>query len=318
MDLSLVIPVYNESESLPELHRQIHAAVDQLGVCWEIVFIDDGSTDGSRASLEQLYADDPHVVVAIQRRNLGKSHALNTGFYIARGATIITLDADLQDDPAEIPNLIASIEEGYDLVSGWKKNRLDPASKRIPSKIANGVTRWLTGVQLHDMNCGLKAYRAECAKSLRLYGDMHRYIPIIAHFDGFRITEIPVHHRERRYGVSKYGVGRLFSSGFDLLTVLFLNRFGYRPLHLFGITGAVVGLSGFVISLYLAIQWFGGMALSNRPLLILGILLILAGIQFMTTGLLAEMIVAQGQRRESPALNARRILQRPIAEPDRT
>ena len=312
LDLSVVVPAYNEAESVPLLQEQIRAVLDPLGLAWEVIFVDDGSTDGTRAALRDLQAADPCVVVAEQRRNSGKSLALNTGFALARGAIIITMDADLQDDPAEIPNLLAKLDEGYDVVSGWKHERQDPLSKRVPSWIANHVTAWVTGLRLHDMNCGLKAYRAEAVRELHLYGDLHRYIPILAHYNGFRVTEIPVVHHKRRFGRSKYGPGRLLRGGLDLLTVLFLNNFRYRPLHLFGGTGLIVLLAGFLVNAYLSIEWFQGMRpLSQRPLLTLGVLLMLVGVQLGTIGLLAELVVSVVQRQEDPLRITRTVRRAP-------
>lgn len=301
LDLSIVVPAYNEAESLPLLHERIRAAVEPLGLRWEVIYVDDGSTDGTRDVLRRLHQADARIVVAEQRRNSGKSLALNTGFALAQGAIVVTMDADLQDDPDEIPNLLARLDEGYDVVSGWKKHRQDPLSKRVPSWIANHVTAWMTGLRLHDMNCGLKAYRAECVRELHLYGDLHRYIPILAHYNGFRVTEIPVRHHKRRFGRSKYGPGRLLRGGLDLLTVLFLNNFRYRPLHLFGGAGLILLLAGFFINAYLSVEWLQGMRpLSQRPLLTLGVLLMLMGVQLGTIGLLAELVVSVVQRQEDP------------------
>ncbi len=314
LDLSIVVPAYNEEESVPLLHERIRAVVEPLGLTWEVVYVDDGSTDGTRAALRALQAADSHVVVAEQRRNSGKSLALNTGFALARGAIIITMDADLQDEPGEIPNLLAKLDEGYDVVSGWKHERQDPLSKRVPSWIANHVTAWITGLRLHDMNCGLKAYRAEAVRELHLYGDLHRYIPILAHYNGFRVTEIPVVHHKRRFGRSKYGPGRLLRGGLDLLTVLFLNNFRYRPLHLFGGTGLLLLLAGFFVNAYLSIEWFQGMRpLSQRPLLTLGVLLMLMGVQLGTIGLVAELLVSVVQRQEDPLRITRAVLRTPDA-----
>lgn len=319
LDLSIVVPAYNEAESVPLLHEQIRAAVEPLGLAWEVVFVDDGSTDGTRDALRALQAADSHVVVAEQRRNSGKSLALNTGFALARGAILITMDADLQDDPNEIPNLLAKLDEGYDVVSGWKFQRQDPLSKRVPSWIANHVTAWMTGLRLHDMNCGLKAYRAEAVHELHLYGDLHRYIPILAHYNGFRVTEIPVVHHKRRFGRSKYGPGRLLRGGLDLLTVLFLNNFRYRPLHLFGGAGLLLLLAGFLVNAYLSIEWFQGMRpLSQRPLLTLGVLLMVMGVQLGTIGLLAELVVSVVQRQEDPLRITRTVLRAPDAGREKT
>jgi glycosyltransferase involved in cell wall biosynthesis len=306
--LSLVVPAYNEHESLALLHQKICAAVEPLNMPWEIVYIDDGSTDGSVAVMRELQRQDDHVVVAALRRNFGKSLALDVGFAIARGQIIITMDADLQDEPAEIPRLLAKLEEGYDLVTGWKQSRQDPLSKRLPSWVANQVTGLVTGLHLHDMNSGLKACRAECAHELRLYGDLHRYIPVLAHFNGFRVTEIPVVHHKRPFGRSKFGTGRLLRGGFDLLTVLFLNNYRYRPLHLFGTTGMIMLLVGFVINARLSIEWFQGVRpLSQRPLLTLGVLLMLMGVQLLTMGLIAEMLVSFIRRSEDPLRIAAQI-----------
>ena len=317
LDLSVVVPAYNEAESVPLLHEQIRAVVEPLGLAWEVVYVDDGSTDGTRDVLRALQVADSHVVVAEQRRNSGKSLALNTGFALARGAILITLDADLQDEPGEIPNLLAKLDEGYDVVSGWKHERQDPLSKRVPSWIANHVTAWMTGLRLHDMNCGLKAYRAEAVRDLRLYGDLHRYIPILAHYNGFRVTEIPVVHHKRRFGRSKYGPGRLLRGGLDLLTVLFLNNFRYRPLHLFGGAGLLLLLAGLLVNAYLSIEWFQGMRpLSQRPLLTLGVLLMVMGVQLGTIGLLAELVVSVVQRGEDPLRITRAVRRAPDPPPD--
>jgi glycosyltransferase involved in cell wall biosynthesis len=301
LDLSIIVPVYNEVESLTILHERITAVVVPLGLRWEIVFIDDGSRDGSTEVLKDLHAAQDNVVVAIQRRNFGKSQALAVGFQMARGAVVMTMDADLQDDPAEIPRLLEKLNEGYDIVSGWKQNRQDPISKTLPSKIANGFTAWLSGVRLRDMNSGLKMYRADCVHSLNLYGDLHRYIPVLAHDAGFSIAEIPVQHHKREYGRSKYGPGRLLSGGLDLLTVLFLTRYSRKPLHLFGGIGAVLFMLGLVINVILAVQWVQGLGpLSERPLLLLGVLLMVLGVQLITTGLIAELLASYIQRNRDP------------------
>lgn len=309
MDLSLVIPVYNEVESLPHLYDKLLEHLDPLGKQWEIVFIDDGSRDGSTEVLKHLHDKDERVVVAVQRRNFGKSLALAAAFQIAQGDILITMDADLQDEPAEIVNLIAKLDEGYDLVVGWKKERHDPLSKTIPSYIANRTTRLLTGVQLHDMNSGLKAMRSEVGRTISIYGDLHRYIPIIAHYNGFAVTEIPVVHHERQYGQSKYGPGRLLRGGFDLLTVIFVANYRYRPLHLFGGLGAGMTLMGLLINFYLSIEWLRGeRPIGDRPLLTLGVLLMIMGVQFLTIGLLAELLVSSIQQRANPLDTVRHIL----------
>ena len=300
-ELSVIIPVYNEKESLPILYDRLLAVLDELGMRWEIVFVDDGSRDGSSQVLKDLQQQDDRLVVVAQRRNFGKSLALAAGFEVAQGEILITMDADLQDEPAEIPTLLAKLNEGYDVVTGWKKHRQDPLSKRIPSRIANRTTALMTGLNLNDMNSGFKVYRRDCIQRITLYGDLHRYVPVLAHYAGFQVTEVPVVHHKRQFGKSKYGMGRLLRGGLDLMTVLFLNQYGRRPLHLFGTTGGLMLLAGFLINLWLTIEWIGGARnLSNRPLLILGVLLMLMGIQLLTMGLLAELLVSFIQRSEHP------------------
>lgn len=299
--LSVIIPVYNEVDSLPILHRRLRDNLDQLQVSYEIIFVDDGSRDGSTDVLCSFQAGRDDVVLAVQRRNFGKSRALAVGFTLSRGEVMLTLDADLQDEPTEIPKLLHKIDEGYDVVSGWKQKRNDPISKTLPSWIANRFTALLSGLPMHDMNSGFKAYRAASVQSLNLYGDLHRYIPVLANDAGFTVTEVSVEHNPRRFGRSKYGPGRLLSGGLDLLTVLFLTRYSRKPLHLFGMLGLLMLLVGFVINLILTIQWFQGMRpLSERPLLLLGILLMVLGVQFLSTGLLAELLVSYIERDSDP------------------
>ena len=295
MWLSVVIPLFNEAESLPELVAKVDQVCQSIAPdAYEIVAVDDGSTDGSFAVLQQLLEQYPRLRVIRFRRNYGKSAALAVGFDRARGDVIVTMDADLQDDPEEIPRLLAKLEEGYDLVSGWKKKRYDPWHKTVPSKLFNWVTSLVSGIRLHDFNCGLKAYRKEVAKRLRVYGEMHRYLPAIAHLMGFRVTEIPVRHHPRKYGRSKFGAGRFIKGFLDLLTVVLTTRFARRPLHFFGSIGILMAVVGFGIDLYLTIEWILGKTfLSNRPLALLGIALIIVGVQFISLGLLAEMIVQQ-------------------------
>jgi glycosyltransferase involved in cell wall biosynthesis len=290
MDVSIVIPLLNEEASLRELHRAIRAVMDPLGLEWEVVFVDDGSTDSSMDILREIHAANGRVTVLSFGRNLGKSAALAVGFREAAGRAVITMDADLQDDPAEIPRMLAALEEGYDLVSGWKKERKDPLSKRLPSRVFNGVTRAVTGLRLHDMNCGLKAYRAEVVKTIRIYGELHRYTPVLAHWAGFRVTEIPVRHHARKFGRTKYGPERFTRGFFDLITVLFLRRYVTRPLHLFGAIGAILFAGGFAIGVYLTVLKIMGEAIGRRPLLTLGILLMVIGGQFVSVGLLGEMV----------------------------
>lgn len=313
--LSLVIPLLNERESLPILHQKITTVVERLKTPYEIIYVDDGSTDGSTEWLIDLQRRDPHVMLAVQRRNFGKSLALGVGFRLAHGQTIITMDADLQDEPEEIPALLAKLNEGYDVVSGWKRDRQDPLSKRIPSRIANRTTAIMTGINLNDMNSGFKAYKSQCVRRLHLYGDLHRYVPVLAHFAGFRVTEVPVTHHKRQFGRSKYGPGRLLRGGLDLMTVLFLNQYGRRPLHLFGGAGGIMLLAGLFINFLLAVDWFRGIRpIGDRPALILGVLLMLMGVQLLTMGLIAELLVHFIQRNENPLNTLEAIYQHEAAE----
>lgn len=290
-DLSVVIPLYNEEESLKELHGQLRSTLSRMNIRYELLFIDDGSTDRSFQVLRDLKRTDKHIKVVRFRRNYGKSAALSVGFEKAQGNIVVTLDADLQDDPAEIPSLKKRIDEGLDLVSGWKKKRKDPISKTIPSRFFNFVTARLTGIRIHDFNCGLKAYRREVVKTVKVYGELHRYVPVLAHWEGFKVGEVVVQHRPRRFGKSKYGIGRFWRGFLDLLTALFTTRYLRRPLHLFGFWGLVAVTAGVVIDGWLAIEWYlGRTSLSNRPLFLGGILFIIVGIQFISIGLLGEMI----------------------------
>jgi glycosyltransferase involved in cell wall biosynthesis len=297
--LSIVIPLLDEEESLGELYASIVESVGPLRKPFEIIFIDDGSTDRSFAVLEELHSKDSRVKVVRFRRNFGKSAALSVGFHEARGDFVVTMDADLQDDPAEIPAMLEMLAEGYDLVSGWKQKRQDPLSKTIPSRLANSVTAMMTGIPIHDMNCGLKAYRREVVQGVSVYGELHRYIPALAHWAGFKVGEKVVHHHPRKYGRTKFGIGR-FSRGFlDLLTVLFTTRYIRRPLHLFGVWGIISFIIGVAIDGLLSVEWFlGRTSLSNRPLFLLGFLFIIIGVQFVSFGLLGEMINRQ-QRDET-------------------
>ncbi len=294
--VSVVVPLFNEAESLPELYDQIKAVFSKTGWTYEIIFINDGSRDESAKVLADLLNRDRNLRVIAFRRNFGKSAALATGFRAARGTYVITMDADLQDDPAEIPALVAKLEEGYDLVSGWKKKRYDPISKTLPSKLFNYVTGKLSGIRLHDFNCGLKAYRLDVVKEIPVYGELHRFLPVLAFKLGFRITEIPVHHRARQYGKTKFGASRFINGFFDLLTVVFISNFNRAPLHLFGSMGLFCMLVGFAINLYLSVGWLRGNWIGNRPLLFLGVLLMVIGVQFFSFGLIAEKIVNVSER----------------------
>lgn len=291
-DLSVVIPLRNEEGSLQELHRQLVEVLEGQAKSFEFLFIDDGSTDGSPAVLRSIFAADPRVTVVTFRRNFGKAEALATGFDLARGAIILTLDADLQDDPHEIPAFLAELDRGFDLVVGWKRRRRDRITRVMASRVFNLVNRICFGLHLHDMNCGFKAIRHEVLGELGLYGELHRYIPIYAHARGFRVTEIPVLHHPRRHGSSKYGLERYMRGFFDFLTSLLLTRFAKRPLHFFGSVGFTVGTLGLVICVVLTAQWLAGnTALSERPLLILGVMLIILGVQTISIGLVGEMLI---------------------------
>ena len=289
--ISIVVPLFNEEESLVELHQQLSKAVCSLEKPIEFLFIDDGSTDNSMQVLSELHNKDPQVRVVQFRRNYGKSAALALGFKEARGEFIVTLDADLQDEPYEIPNLVKKLEEGFDLVSGWKKIRKDPFIKKSTSKLFNFVTRKITGLGIHDMNCGLKAYRREVTETVNVYGQLHRFLPVLAQWQGFKVGEVVVKHNPRKYGITKFGASRFIAGFFDLVTVLFITRYTKRPLHLFGLIGLVSFAVGVGISAYLAVErLLLGKYLSDRPLLFLGILAIIVGVQFVSIGLLGEMI----------------------------
>jgi glycosyltransferase involved in cell wall biosynthesis len=291
-DITVVIPLYNEEESLKELHRQLRDALGRTGRRYDLIFVDDGSTDNSYGVLRDLKRFDPrHVRIVRFRRNYGKSAALSVGFEKARGRTVVTMDADLQDDPAEIPSLLRKMSEGFDLVSGWKRKRRDPLSKTIPSRFFNYVTGILTGIKIHDFNCGLKAYKREVVKTVKVYGELHRYVPVLAHWEGFKVGEVMVQHRARKFGHTKFGITRFWRGFLDLLTVLFTTRYFRKPLHLFGFWGLMATVAGTIIVGYLVILWFLGVtSLTNRPLFLGGIMLIIVGIQFISIGLLGEMI----------------------------
>jgi len=298
-ELSVVVPVLNEREGLRDLLAELERACDSMGGPWEVIFVDDGSTDGTGELLETIAAEHPGVRVVRLRRNFGKSAAISAGFDHSSGEVVVTIDGDGQDDPSEIPALVAKLDEGYQLVSGWKRDRQDPPIRRWASRLFNGVTARLSGVRLHDFNCGLKAYRGDTARSLRIYGELHRYIPVLAVQRGWRVTEMPVHHRPRKHGRSRFGFERYARGPFDLLTVLFIGRYQYRPLHLFGGVGVALMLVGLVISAYLAVLRFQGEAIGDRPLLLLGALLIVVGIQLLTFGLLGQMFVVMRLERST-------------------
>jgi glycosyltransferase involved in cell wall biosynthesis len=293
--ISVVVPVYNERESLQLLYDALTTELRKVGTSYEIIFVDDGSNDGSFDTIAKLHADDSHVHVIRFRRNFGKTPALVAGFQRARGDVIFTMDADLQDDPTEIPRFLEKLDEGYDLVSGWKYPRHDPITKTLPSFIFNRVlVSTTTGVKLHDMNCGFKAYRREIIEDIKLYGELHRFIPVLAQQRGFKVTEVKVHHHERKFGKSKYGFGRFLRGFLDLLMVLFLMSYLKTPLRLFGSLGLLSLLAGIAVDLYIVADRFlpfgSHQEIHNRPLLFVGILLIIFGVSFILTGLQSEMI----------------------------
>ena len=295
MQISIVIPVYNEDESLKELESWIRRVMEEDSFTYEIIMIDDGSKDGSWELIKELHSANPKVRGIKFQRNYGKSAALNEGFAAAEGDVVITMDADMQDSPDEIPELYRMIvEDGYDLVSGWKKVRHDPISKTLPSKFFNAVTRYISKIPLHDFNCGLKAYRNNVVKSVEVYGEMHRYIPLMAKWAGYKkIGEKVVEHRARKYGVTKFGASRLFTGGLDLLTIVFIGRFEKRPMHLFGVLGMICFIAGFLILVYLSIAklYYQEYGIAERPLFFLGILFAIFGSQLFLTGFLAELTI---------------------------
>jgi len=300
MKISVIIPVYNEVESINELYKQLLKALQEFSR-YEIIFIDDGSSDGSVETIKKLSELDNSINLIQFHRNYGKSAALAEGFKHAKGNYIVTMDADLQDDPKEISNLINKLEEGFDLVSGWKKDRKDPLSKRLPSKLFNFVTRLFTGVHIHDFNCGLKIYRKAVVKTLELYGGRHRYIPAMAGQKKFKVSEIIVNHRPRIYGETKYGGSRLFHGLFDLISILFLSKYTQSPMYFFGKIGLITFLSGIIIEIYVLYLKYslGDPFAKHMALLMLGILIIVVGIQFFSIGLVGEMIANSNQDKES-------------------
>jgi glycosyltransferase involved in cell wall biosynthesis len=295
--ISVVVPVYNEERSVALLLDELRGTLEGIGAEWEAVFVDDGSTDGTFAALTRLHAAAGNVRVVRLRRNFGKAAALAAGFAQAQGDVVVTIDGDLQDDPAEIPRLLAKLDEGFDLVSGWKTRRRDPWSRRLLSRIFNGVVGRISGIRLHDMNCGFKAYRAEVVRGLPLYGELHRFIPVLAHYRGYRIAELPVNHRPRAHGRSRYGLERYLRGFLDLLTVSFMGRYRHRPLHLFGGLGLLLGALGVAVLAYLTVVKIGGHAIGQRPLLTLGVLLVVVGLQFFSLGLISEMITSHHEER---------------------
>lgn len=291
VNISIIIPLLNERHSLEELHHGVVQEMEKLGLTYEVIFIDDGSSDDSFDIIRNLWEKNPAIKGIRFRRNFGKSLALNEGFRQAKGDILITMDADLQDDPKEIPRMIDKLNEGYDLISGWKQERKDPVlSKNLPSKLFNLILSWGAGLKLHDFNCGFKIYRRAVVEHLHLYGELHRFVPALVHAQGYKVAEIPVGHRSRRFGKSKFGLTRFTHGFFDFLTVIFLTKFLRRPMHFFGGLGSLISMIGIVICGYLTWLWFLGETIGHRPLLTLGVLLIIVGMQMVTTGLVAEMV----------------------------
>jgi glycosyltransferase involved in cell wall biosynthesis len=293
LDLSVIIPFYNEAKNVPTIFEELILALEPTGWTWEILAIDDGSIDATFPLLKEEVQRRTHIKVVRLRKNFGQTAALSAGFDSAEGEIIVTMDGDLQNDPQDIPALVAKIGEGYDIVSGWREKRQDPFfSRRLPSLMANKMISWVTGVKLHDYGCTLKAFKREVAKHIRLYGEMHRFIPAIASWMGVTIAEIPVNHRARKFGRSKYGISRTIRVLLDLITVKFLLTYSTRPIHVFGLWGILSGLAGFALAGYLTVQrMFFDIPLANRPILLLAVLLIFIGIQFISMGLLGELQV---------------------------
>ncbi len=304
IDISVVVPLLNERESLPELEAWIRRVMEENKYSYEIIFVDDGSTDGSWEIIEDLRQNNPHVRGIKFRRNYGKSAALNTAFRETEGDVVITMDADLQDSPDEIPELYKMVkEDGHDLVSGWKKKRHDPVlSKNLPSKLFNAAARGMSGIKLHDFNCGLKAYRSDVTKNIEVFGEMHRYIPIIAKWAGFPdIVEKPVVHQARKYGTTKFGLDRFINGFLDLITIFFVGKFGKRPMHFFGLLGTFILIVGFLILTWLSLghMFWGQMDIDDRPLFYFGILALIIGSQFFLAGFVAEVIVRNSRDRNT-------------------
>ncbi len=311
MDISLIIPIYNEEENIPLLHQEIREVMDATEYSYEIIFVDDGSSDTSVQVLEALSKEDTNVVVIALRRNFGQTAAMSAGFDHARGDITITMDGDLQNDPHDIPAMVAKLNDGYDVVTGWRFDRKDPfISRKLPSMMANKLISWVTGVGLHDYGCTLKAFRKDVTENIHLYGEMHRFIPAIASGMGISFTEVKVNHRARRFGTSKYGISRTIRVVLDLVTVKFLLSYATRPLHVFGTVGVLSTALGGLIAMIMLIQrQFFDIALGNRPLLLLAVLLMFMGVQFVTMGLLAELVVrTYHESQKKPIYYVRRIL----------
>jgi len=292
MDISIVIPAYNEQDNVILLYREIKKAVDRITRDYEIIYIDDGSSDLTFKNLLKLSKEDSKVRIIKFRKNFGQTAAMDAGFKAAKGNIIVAMDADLQNDPADIPKLLEKINEGYDVVSGWRYKRKDPLSKKLISLLANFLRKRLTGEAIHDSGCSLKAYRKECFEGLNLYGEMHRFIPALLKWKGFKISEVKVNHRPRKHGKTKYSLSRVMRGSLDLVVVLFWQKYSTRPIHLFGGLGLLTSFLGFVLLAYLAVmRLFYNTAIGNRPLLLLSILLVILGVQFIIFGLIADVLV---------------------------
>lgn len=289
--ISVIIPVFNEQESLGSFSKELFAALKNIGTSYEVIFVDDGSFDKSLKILREIEKKNENSKAYSFRKNLGKSEVLTFGFQKAQGDYIITLDADLQDKPSEIQKLLSKANEDWDVVCGWRKKRKDSLSKVFSSRLFNFLAGFLWGLRLHDYNCGLKVLTREAAKSLQLYGGLHRFLPLLAHQQGFTVTEVPVSHEKRRFGRSKYGFSKLWTDLPDMFTMLFLTRYGNRPLHFFGLVGGIIFAVGILILGYLSFIWFQGQSIGRRPLLFLGMLLVLSGFQIFFTGFLADLII---------------------------
>jgi glycosyltransferase involved in cell wall biosynthesis len=318
-ELSIVVPIYNEVDSIPRLIEAIVDSLKDTNLSYEIICVDDGSTDASVALLREKATTTPNLRAIFLRRNYGQTPAMSAGFNHARGRVIVTLDGDLQNDPADIPLLLAKLEEGYDLVSGWRENRQDAALTRLlPSKIANWLIGKITGVKIHDYGCSLKAYRSELVADMNLYGELHRFLPALAFIEGARITEMPVRHHARRYGKSKYGLGRTFRVVLDLLTVFFMKKFLTRPMHVFGFLGIISTVAGIILGLYLTIVKLGfGENIGDRPLLILAVVLLLTGIQLFSLGLLGELLMRTYHESQGrPIYRVREVVEHRPSKPE--
>ncbi len=313
MDLSLVVPIYNEEENIPHMYAEVKEVLDKTSYKYELICVDDGSSDRSVAVLEELHAKDERVVIVELRRNFGQTAAMSAGFDHAMGDIIITMDGDLQNDPHDIPAMVEKLNNGYDVVTGWRHDRKDPfLSRKLPSMLANRLISWITGVGLHDYGCTLKAFRREVTENIRLYGEMHRFIPAIASGMGISFTEVKVNHRARRFGTSKYGISRTIRVILDLLTVKFMLSYATRPLHVFGTVGVFSSSVGFAIVFVMLVQrQFFDMPMGDRPLLLLAVLMIFMGIQFVTSGLLAELVVrTYHESQRKPIYYVRRLIGR--------